>query len=188
MQTLKRGDVRELPAPIAADMKLIAAVGQRRSVREFSDQKVDASILAHVLWCTCGTSSAEGKLTVPTTMDRREMTAYVLDSEGVWRYDPVKNALVCTHAGDARADSTTDQDFVKTAPVTLVIAADNKKAAGIEDYVKYDASFCGMAAQLACVAVGLGSVVRGSFDAEKLTRALGEDAMPLLCVTLGFAA
>ena len=75
MQTLKRGDVRELPAPIAADMKLIAAVGQRRSVREFSDQKVDASILAHVLWCTCGTSSAEGKLTVPTTMDRREMTA-----------------------------------------------------------------------------------------------------------------
>ena len=46
MQTLKRGDVRELPAPIAADMKLIAAVGQRRSVREFSDQKVDASILA----------------------------------------------------------------------------------------------------------------------------------------------
>lgn len=45
MQTLKRGDVRELPAPIAADMKLIAAVGQRRSVREFSDQKVDASIL-----------------------------------------------------------------------------------------------------------------------------------------------
>ena len=165
MQTLKRGDVREL-----------------------SDQKVDASILAHVLWCTCGTSSAEGKLTVPTTMDRREMTAYVLDSEGVWRYDPVKTALVCTHAGDARADSTTDQDFVKTAPVTLVIAADNKKAAGIEDYVKYDAGFCGMAAQLACVAVGLGSVVRGSFDAEKLTRALGEDAMPLLCVTLGFAA
>ncbi|WP_288656165.1 nitroreductase family protein [uncultured Duodenibacillus sp.] len=188
MQTLKRGDVRELPAPIAPDMKLIAAVGQRRSVREFSDQKVDASILAHVLWCTCGTSSAEGKLTVPTTMDRREMTAYVLDSEGVWRYDPVKNALVCTHAGDARADSTTDQDFVKTAPVTLVIAADNKKAAGIEDYVKYDAGFCGMAAQLACVAVGLGSVVRGSFDAEKLTRALGEDATPLLCVTLGFAA
>lgn len=165
MQTLKIGDVRELPAPIAADMKLIAAVGQRRSVREFSDQKVDASILAHVLWCTCGTSSAEGKLTVPTTMDRREMTAYVLDSEGVWRYDPVKNA-----------------------PVTLVIAADNKKAAGIEDYVKYDAGFCGMAAQLACVAVGLGSVVRGSFDAEKLTRALGEDATPLLCVTLGFAA
>lgn len=141
MQTLKRGDVRELPAPIAPDMKLIAAVGQRRSVREFSDQKVDASILAHVLWCTCGTSSAEGKLTVPTTMDRREMTAYVLDSEGVWRYDPVKNALVCTHAGDARADSTTDQDFVKTAPVTLVIAADNKKAAGIEDYVKYG---CGL--------------------------------------------
>ena len=116
------------------------------------------------------------------------MTAYVLDSEGVWRYDPVKNALVCMHAGDARADSTTDQDFVKTAPVTLVIAADNKKAAGIEDYVKYDAGFCGMAAQLACVAVGLGSVVRGSFDAEKLTRALGEDATPLLCVTLGFAA
>ena len=54
--------------------------------------------------------------------------------------------------------------------------------------MKYDAGFCGMAAQLACVAVGLGSVVRGSFDAEKLTRALGEDAMPLLCVTLGFAA
>ena len=100
----------------------------------------------------------------------------------------MKNAHVCTHAGDARADSTTDQDFVKTAPVTLVIAADNKKAAGIEDYVKYDAGFCGMAAQLACVAVGLGSVVRGSFDAEKLTRALGEDATPLLCVTLGFAA
>lgn len=69
-----------------------------------------------------------------------------------------------------------------------LIAADNKKAAGIEDYVKYDAGFCGMAAQLACVAVGLGSVVRGSFDAEKLTRALGEDATPLLCVTLGFAA
>ena len=54
MQTLKRGDVRELPAPIAADMKLIAAVGQRRSVREFSDQKVDASILAHVLCARAG--------------------------------------------------------------------------------------------------------------------------------------
>ena len=48
-----------------------------------------------------------------------------------------------------------------------------------------------MAVQLATEAQGMGSVIRGSFDAAKMTAALGEDGaakVPVLCVTLGEVA
>lgn len=103
----------------------------------------------------------------------------------------MKNELVCVATGDKRADSTLGQDFVARAPVTLLLVADKKRGEGIESFFGTDAGCMAMAVQLATEALGMGSVIRGSFDAAKMTAALGEDGaakVPVLCVTLGEVA
>ena len=115
----------------------------------------------------------------------------MIDENGAWRFDAKKNELVCVATGDKRADSTLGQDFVVKAPVTLLLVADKKRGEGIESFFGTDAGCMAMAVQLATEALGMGSVIRGSFDAAKMTAALGEDGaakVPVLCVTLGEVA
>lgn len=180
------GTVRVLPRPAAAVMSLTAALASRRSVRDYAETPVTDEKLAYILWAAAGITAEDGSRTVPSTMHKAAIDPYVIDENGVWRFDAMKNELVCVATGDKRADSTLGQDFVARAPVTLLLVADKKRGEGIESFFGTDA-----AVQLATEALGMGSVIRGSFDAAKMTAALGEDGaakVPVLCVTLGEVA
>lgn len=181
------GTVRVLPRPAAAVMSFTDALASRRSVRDYAETPVTDEKLAYILWAAAGITAEDGSRTVPSTMHKAAIDPYVIDENGVWRFDAMKNELV----GDKRADSTLGQDFVARAPVTLLLVADKKRGEGIESFFGTDAGCMAMAVQLATEALGMGSVIRGSFDAAKMTAALGEDGaakVPVLCVTLGEVA
>ena len=179
------GTVRVLPRPAAAVMSLTDALASRRSVRDYAETPVTDEKLAYILWAAAGITAEDGSRTVPSTMHKAAIDPYVIDENGVWRFDAMKNELVCVATGDKRADSMLGQDFVAKAPVTLLLVADKKRGKGIESFFGTDAG-C-----MATEALGMGSVIRGSFDAAKMTAALGEDGaakVPVLCVTLGEVA
>lgn len=170
------GTVRVLPRPAAASMSLTDALASRRSVRDYAETPVTDEKLAYILWAAAGITAEDGSRTVPSTMHKAAIDPYV---------------IVCVATGDKRADSTLGQDFVVKAPVTLLLVADKKRGEGIESFFGTDAGCMAMAVQLATEALGMGSVIRGSFDAAKMTAALGEDGaakVPVLCVTLGEVA
>ena len=112
--------VRKLAAPIEINMPLAQALGRRRSSREFSETPLDEALLSALLWACAGNNLPDGHRTVPSALDCREVKAYVIDSQGVWRYDPTENTLTQTASGDQRAATTAGQDFVLKAPVTIV--------------------------------------------------------------------
>ena len=191
MTSITVGTVRVLPRPAAATMSLTDALASRRSVRDYAETPLSDEKQAYILWAAAGITAEDGSRTVPSTMHKAAIDPYVLDADGVWRFDAAKNELVCVSVGDNRAESTLGQDFVAKAPVTLLLVADKVRGEGIESYFGTDAGCMAMAVQLACEALGLGSVIRGSFDAAKMTAALGEDGaakVPVLCVTLGEVA
>lgn len=189
------GAVRVLPSPIEMRMPLEQTLGRRRSTREFSPDPIDAPILSALLWACAGNNLPDGHRTVPSARDCREVLAWVVDKDGAWRYDPAANTLTQTAAGDLRGATTSGQDFVLQAPLSIVFVHD----AGLSGIlsgktgklcVAVDAGCMVMAAQLACTAMGLASVPRASLDPAALARAMGlpQGCTPLMAVTAGFPA
>ena len=186
----------ELPAPIEMQMPLVQVLGRRRSRREFSEQPLDGAILSTLLWACVGRNSDDDRRTAPSAFNCREVDCFVFDDKGVWLYDPEDNALVQATQGDKRAMTTTAQDYVGMAPITLVLAVSNAKA---EPLVGAMGQICravdvGAAMQnalLACAAMGLSAVPRASFDPQQVLQARGkseEQYAPLMAVTVGFPA
>lgn len=192
----EKASVRALPSPIEMTMPLVQALGRRRSGREFSPESLDASILSALLWACAGNNLPDGHRTVPSARDCREVEAYVIDATGAWRYDPAANTLTMGAAGDLRGATTSGQDFVKTAPATIVFVHDAAKSEGVLSgdtgrlCVCVDAGCMVEAAQLACAAMGLVSVPRAWFDPKTLAKAMGlsETQTPIMALTVGFPA
>lgn len=187
--------VRKLAAPVEINMPLVQALGRRRSSREFSPAPLDEPLLSALLWACAGNNLPDGRRTVPSALDCREVKAYVVDAQGVWRYDPSENTLTQTAAGDKRAATTAGQDFVLTAPVTIVFVQEKALSEPLEGdggllCVCVDTGCMIEAAQLACAAMGLASVPRAWFDAQTLRQAMGldENFVPVMTLTVGFPA
>ncbi len=187
--------IKKLPSPIVLSMSLTEVLGHRRSSREFSTQRIDAPLLTSLLWACAGQTLADGHRTVPSAMDSRECLAFVFDEAGVWRYEAAENALICLSEGDQRAVTTSGQDFVTDAPVTLIFGVDSRKCANLtgpmgETCKKVDAGAMMQTALLACTAMGLTAVARASYDPEAIKATLGEEGQyidPVIAVTCGFA-
>jgi nitroreductase len=67
------------------------------------------------------------------------------------------------------------QDFVKEAPVNLIFVADysrmgNRSQSDKDFYSAADAGFISQNVYLFCASEGLGTVVRGAVDRDKLAR------------------
>lgn len=177
-------------------MPFSQVLGRRRSSRDFSTQRVDEALLSAVLWAAAGQTLADGHRTAASALDSRETDVYVFDDLGVWKYDAKENALVLCTKGDKRSLTTLGQEFVKTAPVTLMFTVDTARLlqalqgeAG-KTCMTVDAALMMQNAQLACTAMGLASVPRASFDRDVVRKAadLPEKFVPVIALTLGFGA
>lgn len=161
----------QLPAPQKnGGMSLYEAMEKRQTSREFVNKDLSPQQLSNILWAAYG-FNREGKRTVPSSQNSQEYTIYVFTSKGVYVWDDVSNVLDVFRNGDQRAMTGT-QDFVKNASVNLVYVANYQKIKGAEENKDATAAVnCGFIAQnvyLACSAEGLGAVMRGSVDKEKL--------------------
>ena len=177
----------ELPAPqTSGGMSLMDALANRKSTREFDPEKrLSEQQLSDLLWVACG-FNREDKLTVPTALNRQELSLYVIMTEGAYFYDNKANKLVLVTDEDIRLLAG-KQEFAQKAPLNIAIVSDMEKMPN-DIFAGTDAGAVMQNIYLWCAANGVGTVTRGSFDADALSKALRLDANKriILVQTVGY--
>ncbi|SCD19869.1 This family is the oxydase domain of NRPS [Proteiniphilum saccharofermentans] len=175
-----------LPAPNKTGGKpLMQALNERKSTRSYQDKELTSQQLSDLLWAANG-FNRDDKRTAPTANNRQELELYVTTKNGVYFYDARNHLLKEVKKGDQRAQAGT-QDFVARAALNLIFVSDMEKASSRE----YAYTNCGFVAQnvyLYCASEGLGAVVRGSFDKDKLSELLklNSNQQVLLTQSVGY--
>lgn len=156
----------KLPIPDRSGGKpLMEALNQRRSTRTFQEKELSLQQLSNLLWAANG-FNRDDKRTAPTANNRQELELYITTREALYFHDARNHLLREVKKGDFRG-ATGAQDFVAKVPLNLIFVVDMQKASGRE----YAFTGCGFVSQniyLYCASEGLGSVVRGMFDKERL--------------------
>jgi nitroreductase len=167
------------------------ALRLRASSRAFAPDPLPPQTLSNLLWAAWGINRPqEGKRTAPSARNRQEIDVVVVSAQGAYLYDARAHALQPMAAGDLRALTGT-QDFVKEAPVTLVMVADTSRMEGDPDpepMAYADAAFICQNVYLFCASEGLAVVVRAMVDRPALAKALKlrERQVIVLAQTVGF--
>lgn len=161
----------ELPAPALSDStSLLLALENRCSTRQYDATKsLDMQEVSNLLWAGWG-YNRDDKRTAPSALDRQEITLYVCFNSGTYRYDARNNTLVFVTSKNLMQVSG-KQPFVEQAAINILYICNNNASTG----ANMSAVCCGAISQniaLYCATVGLGNVVRGSFDHRILQREL----------------
>lgn len=158
---------------------IMEAFSKRSSVREYSEKNLSLQDLSDLIWAAIGINRPEsGKLTAPTAMNDQEISLYVCFKEGVYLYDAKKHSLILVTEGDLRPVLAERQDFVKTAPVVLVIVADTSKfyknstKGEKELYCAIDAGIVSQNISIFCAGTNMGTVPRGWMNKEEFKKIL----------------
>lgn len=184
----------KLPTP---DMKrqtisVMETYKQRKSVREYSAKALSEQDLSDLLWAAQGQNREDGHLTSPTAMNRQEIRLYVFTEKSVSLYDPQANTLTQVASGDHRGIMASGQDFVKNAPVVLLMVADMDKFRSNNQHdqwmVAVDTGIVCENINLFCSAAGLCTVPRGTMDSKAISTLLGlnDNQIPLINNPVGY--
>ena len=162
-------------ADLKGGMTLMQALNERHSDRRFSAKEISQEDLGNAVWSAVGVNRPDGKLTIPTALDIRDVFVLVATKEGVWRYDAATHSLQPV----ARIDlfmQVTNEGFGQDAPVALIYGAMGAKWKNIETEGEAHALMhIGSAYQnvgLYCASVGLGNIVRTNVDLKKIGETL----------------
>jgi hypothetical protein len=170
------------------------ALLNRTSSREFVPAPLDSQTLSNLLWAANGINRpATGGRTAPSANDWRHIDIYLCDARGVSRYDAQRHALERLDTVDIR-HLTGKQEFVDTAPASLVLVSDERKMDAGEP-ADMRSIFSGVGAgaivqnvYLYCASANLGVVVRASLDRKPLHKAMRLDPAQKIVVaqTIGW--
>lgn len=172
-----------LPKPVrTGGMPLMDALNKRETTREFSSDDIDNQMLSNMLWAAWG-YNRENKRTAPSAMDYQELDLYVVKKSGAYLYDARNNILKQVSTQDLRKE-TGSQTFVATAPVNIVFVSDQTKGGGS---LSVNSGYISQNIYLFCASENLATVVRGSFDAKKVSSVLNlkSTQIPVLTQTIG---
>jgi nitroreductase len=172
---------------------LLAALKDRRSIREFVNCPLPLKVLGELLWAGFGVNRPEsGMRTAPSAHNRQEVDIYVALQQGLFLYNGVKHLLEPIHDNDIRA-LTGRQSFPGLAPVNLiyVVHFDRMPQVPRPDAIEAAALSTGAIVQnvyLYCASEGLAAVVRGWIDRTVLAQAmrLGSNQYIIVAQTVGF--
>jgi len=157
----------QLPKPQTdGGRSLIQLLRERKSVREFSAEKLPLPVLSNLLWAAFGVSRSDGRRTAPSARNWQETGIYVASEDGLYLYDAKGHILLPILKDDIRAMTDT-QPYVKDAPINLVYVADYAKAgtSPMEQKDLWTACDTGFIAQnvyLYCTSEGLSTVWYGA--------------------------
>lgn len=202
------GGMFHLPAVDPGSQHLYEAIFQRRSQRQFRDEPVSLQLLAEVLWAGVGLT-VDG-VTGPTraapsagATNPLRLVVCVQDvvglEPGLYGYEPLEHALMPLAEGRFGAElaaTALRQTAVADAPVTVIVTADYGATTGRYGergyrYVYFEAGHSVQNMVLAGETSGLGSVIIGAFDDERLAdilrNAAGVGEAPLLLLPLGWS-
>jgi SagB-type dehydrogenase family enzyme len=168
---------------------------ERRSVREYATTPLTMDEIGQLLWAGQGiTDDGTGYRTTPSAGARYPLELYAVTATDVMHYIPAG------HRVEQRADTTTlaalpdtafGQDFVGSAPLVVVIAADPARTeqeygAMAGDLVNLEAGHAAQNVLLQATALGLAAVPVGGFDPAAVARLLalppGEEVRYLIPV------
>ena len=171
---------------------VMKALSNRRSDRTYADKALSLQDLSDLLWAANGINRPDGKRTAPSALNKQDIDIYVIMKEGAYLYDAKSNSLQPIAKGDHRGAVAGGQDFVKTAPVSLVLVSDLSRFGKITDHVKLmaavDAGCVSQNINIFCSAVGLATVPRASMDLHALKQILKltENQLPLMNNPVGY--
>lgn len=156
---------------------MMKVFNQRQSVREYAQKDLTPQDLSDLLWAANGVNRPDGKRTAPTARNVQDVDVYVVRKDGAYLYDAKEHALKPVSAGDYRAAVAGGQDFVKEAPVSLLLVTDlsrlgDPSAENVKLMCAVDVGIVCQNINLACAGLGLATVPRGTMDQEPLRRAL----------------
>ena len=184
----------QLPAPAKVGGKtIVESLWNRQSNNEFSDRMLTQQDLSNLLFAAIGQNRDNGKLTSPTASNKQEIRLFVFTAEGVSEYLNKENCLKTVATGDHRGLIAGRQDWVKTAPVILLIVADEAKFGSNNERSKammaVDAGIVCENINLFCAGTGLMTRPRASMDVEATKALLGldETQTPLLNNPVGYS-
>ena len=122
-----------LPSPQIDNGPAIPGIlAQRQSTNAFDSRALTQQDLANLLWGAMGQNRENGKLTAPSASNKQEVRLFVFTEDGVSEYLPHGHELKKVADGDHRDLVAAHQDFVKSAPVSLVLVMDMDKFVGTE--------------------------------------------------------
>ena len=195
-----------LPAPcLKGETSLEEAVSRRRSRREFKGSPLTLEQISQILWAAQGITDGEGRRAAPSAGALYALDLYVAAgrqavgglTEGVHLYDPEGHALERILEGDVRQTLArlAVQTFIAEAPVVLIITGEYERTSWkygdrATRYVHMEAGHAAQNVYLQAEALGLGTVVAGSFQDEAVSQALGLPAghRALYMMPIGYAA
>jgi len=191
-----RAEEIALPAPrLKGAMSLEETLAARRSVREFTEEKLTLEEISQLLWAAQGITAAWGGRTAPSAGALYPLEVYVATADGLYHYVPQGHKAIVESRADLRGAlwrAGLSQDAIHQAPavfvITAVYARTEKKYGGrAERYVKLEAGHAAQNLLLQAVALGLGGVPIGAFYDEQVqsTLSLPSDHEPLYLVPIG---
>ncbi len=185
----------KLPKPeIKAGKSVMQSLQERKSTREFADKELTKQQLSNLLWSAWGINRKEdGKRTAPSAFNWQDISLYVALKSGTYVYNAKEHELEEVVKGDLKA-ATGGQAYVATASANLVYVSDYSKLVKTkteQERVMYASLHTGLIAQnvnLFCASKGMGTVVRGWVDRNKLSELLklGKDQKIVVAQSVGF--
>ena len=176
MGSMQAQEVISLPQPEVSKLSISLgeALQKRRSQREYSNQEISLQTLSTLLWAACGVSDpATGKITAASAINMQDVKIYVCSQVGVCLYNAKANTLTKVLDKDLRDAIAGRQDFAKSAPISLVLVSTKDSDRAPNDrYGAMDTGYVSQNIYLACTALGLKTVARGTMDYDTLKREL----------------
>jgi hypothetical protein len=110
---------------------VLAALKERRTIRNISAEKLTPQALSNLLWAAFGVNRESGPFgqtgrTAASASNSQEMDLYVVMAEGTYLYEAAGHRLTPVVAGDLRAKVGAHgrRDAMVKAPVILVFVVD----------------------------------------------------------------
>ncbi|MDR1601694.1 MAG: SagB/ThcOx family dehydrogenase [Tannerella sp.] len=174
---------------------IMKALSDRHSDRVFDGKALSIKDLSELLWAANGINRSDGKRTAPSAMNRQEIDVYVIRKDGAYLYDAAAHSLTPVEAGDYRGFVAGRQDFVKSAPVSLVLVIDLEKlgdptAEQTRLMGAVDAGIVSQNINIFCAGVGLSTVPRASMEQSELRKVLKlrDTQLPIMNNPVGYPA
>jgi len=205
----KNQRVFELPSPrTEGEMSIEVTFKLRKTTRTLSATEIDLSIISQLLWAlqgiTWGEKSSKGKKTLhraaPSAGRTFPLEVYLTLSNGLFQYEPERHVLLRLNGNDAREELSNaaitplNKEAIKTAPLTIVLTANNKKALSatplLENALRFVHLEAGHATQnllLQATALGLGACTITSYNVGTVyeTLKIPLDNRPIYLIPIG---
>ena len=112
------------PANVKVD--LVTALEQRKTVREYTSQKISPEDLSTILWAANGINRPDGKRTAPSAHGKQYIDIYVVTDTGGYLYDAPGHQLKLILNANVKSKMS-GQGHVTKASHILVLVTDMEK-------------------------------------------------------------